>query len=463
MQQLLVETTFLTLAAAAAGLVVAHWSVQIAANVQPPPLSSQNYDILDWRVIGFTLSLAILTGISFGVLPGIVLGRMQTNDAIRSQPGITRSSATRMRKGLITVQATLAIVLLTASVTMGRSFLRLIHADMGFIPKNVITLNVSLVGTRYQTNEMERQYYTRVLERLRALPGVEAAGVVSTLPLVPRYVADQAATPGYFHAIGADIVAGRDFTESDLYTTQPAIIVNEEWAKEKGATPAAVVGTPFQRGEQVLGPIVGVLKTIRSRGPGLPGQPEYYLSQRQGVAGFMSFVVRVRGNTDDYLAMCRDVLHHVDTGIPVYDVKTLEERLGEALARPRFYTTTVLFLAGFALLVAVIGIYGVAAYSIGQRKFEIGVRAAVGASTGDLRSMLVRDGLWPIVVGIVFGLLATIRFESAFRYLVSTAEPLSVWACLAAAGLLLTTAAVAIWTATERIVELDPTSALRAE
>jgi ABC-type antimicrobial peptide transport system permease subunit len=156
-------------------------------------------------------------------------------------------------------------------------------------------------------------------------------------------------------------------------------------------------------------------------------------------------------------------MQQVDGSIPVYDVKTLDQRLGDALARPRFYTTAILFLAGFALLLAIIGIYGVASYSVGQRTKEIGVRLAVGASTGVVRGMLLRESLWPLGVGMTAGVFGAIGLGRFLQSLMDSADPVSTWTCAAAAILLVFAGAVAVWRATARVVRVDPMRALRTD
>jgi ABC-type antimicrobial peptide transport system permease subunit len=177
----------------------------------------------------------------------------------------------------------------------------------------------------------------------------------------------------------------------------------------------------------------------------------------------MTLVARVRGEAGAYLAVCRDAVQQVDPEVPVYDVKTLEQRLRDNLGRPRFYTTAILFFAGFALLLAVIGTYGVATHWIAQRTQEIGVRIAVGASPRGLRAMVLRQSLLPIAVGMALGAAGAIGLGRFLSHLVSPVEPVGAWTSAVAALLLAVTGGVAVWKATGRIVEIDPIAALKAE
>jgi ABC-type antimicrobial peptide transport system permease subunit len=191
------------------------------------------------------------------------------------------------------------------------------------------------------------------------------------------------------------------------------------------------------------------------------GRPlvQFYLPAAQHPALFMTFVARVHGKPERYLPVCRDAIQQVDPQLPVYGVMTLGQRLDETLAKPCFYTTAVLFLGGFAVLLAVIGVYGVASYSISQRTHEIGVRLAVGASPGRLRFALLRQSMLPIAAGVA-GAIVRGRF---LGYLMAEVEPLDVRTCATAALLLAFTAAVAVWTATARVLRVDPMRALRTD
>ena len=239
-------------------------------------------------------------------------------------------------------------------------------------------------------------------------------------------------------------------------------IVNEEFARQtgNGARPAGrTMTTPFDK--KAL-KIVGIVRTMRFA-PSDSVDAQFYLPAAQHPAPFMTLVARVHGKPERYLPVCRDTIQQVDPQLPVYSAMTLGQRLDEALAKPRFYTTAVLFLGGFAVLLAIIGVYGVASYSISQRTHEIGVRIAVGASPGRLRFALLRQSMLPIAVGMAAGVAGAIALGRFLEYLMDAVEPLNVWTCTSAALLLAVTAAVAVWTATARVLRVDPMRALRAD
>ena len=481
MQQLVTEAIVLTAAAALAGMAIAHWTARLASSAQPAQLSARQYTVLDWRVIAFALGLAVLAGIVFGVLPASLIGRMQAGqEVMRTQPGSSRAGTGRMRAVLIAMQAALTVALAAGSFSMGRSFLALLGTDLAFRTDRVVTMNVSLSGTRYDTDSRERQYYGEALERLRAVPGVESAAAASYLPLIQKmfmgglFKLDSgergpvavliAASPGYFRTMGTEVVEGREFSESDRKGTERVVVISDELARSFGK--GSLVGRKLDlawQGKPQMATIVGVVRSERYSGPAYEGGAQVFRPIEQATPGSLTFVAKVRGNPESYLAVCRDAVRRADRDVPVYDVKTLNQRLADVLALPRFYTTAILFFAGFALLLAMAGTYGVATYSVAQRTHEIGVRLAVGGSPDRIRGMLLRQSMLPLGAGMLAGVFGAAGLGRFLQHLISSAEPTGLWTCVIAALILATATAAAVWTATNRIVRMDPTAALRVE
>ncbi len=477
-QQLITESMVLTLTAAAAGLVVARWAARLASSVQPAQLTTQSYSILDWRVLGFAIAVALTTGVIFGVLPAWLIGRAQPAvDAVRAQGGAGGSAVSRTRTALIALQAALTVMLLAGSVTMGRSFLKLLGTDLGFRTENVATFSVSLLGTHNEPDPSARQYFTAALRRLESVPGVEATGAVEYLPLSSRALyflgvkmdsgvsvgaMPVMATPHYFAAIGAQIIAGRDFTNDDQDGAEPVAIVNQEFARKAGGGP--LIGrklTPPFRGSKPA-TIVGVVGNTRFD-PAAPALAQVYLAVDQRPPAFATFVTRVHGDPARYLAVGRDAIQQVDPQVPVFDVMTLPQRLNAALAKPRFYTIAILFFAGFAWLLALIGIYGVASYTISQRTHEIGIRIAVGAPSGRLRRSLLGESMLPMAAGMLVGIAGALELGQFLQRLMFGVDGLDARTSAAAALWLALAAALAVWRATARVLRVDPMKALRAE
>lgn len=475
-RQLITEATVLTAAAAIAGLAVAQWTARLAGIAQPAQLASRQYSVLDWRVLAFALGLAAVTGIVFGVLPASLIGRMQPGpDLIRTQPGSRGSAASRMRGVLIALQAALTVILAAGSFSLGLSFLRLMGIDLGYRTNRVVTMSVSFPRTEGRSAPFVRE----ALQRLRAVSGVESAGAASYLPLVASKIQEgtffrldpaepkrdarvMLVSPDYFRTMGTPLIEGREFTDSDRGGAAPVVIVTEEFAR-KYPNRRLVGRTIDLQPAGVSATIVGVARSQRFGGPESDPWEVIYRPMDQYEQWFATFVAKVRGTPEGYLAACRDAVQGTDRGFPVFDVKTLDQRLADAVARPRFYTTAIVFLAGFALLLAAIGAYGAASHSVSQRRQEIGVRIAVGGPPGRVRGMVFRQSMTPVSIGVVAGVLGAVGLGGFLQHLMASAEPIGIWMSGSAAIAVVSATAGAIWTATSRVVRTDPTAALRVE
>lgn len=475
-RQLITEATVLTAAAALGGLAVAQWTARLATIAQPPQLASRQYSVLDWRVLAFALSLAAITGIVFGVLPALLIGRMQPGqDWIRTQPGSHGSAARRMRGVLIALQAALTVVLAAGAFSMGRSFLKLMRTDLGYRTSRVVTMSVSLPNTKNRTAPFVRE----ALERLRAVPGVESAGAAAYLPLAAskmyegmlyrmgpsetrRSSRSMSVSPAYFRTMGTPLIEGREFTDSDR-AGPLVVIVNEALARTYPNQKLAGRRIFLDSGGTREATIVGVVGSHRFLGPESDAWETIYRPLDQYDQWAATFVAKVRGNPERYLAACREAVQGTDRSIPVFDVKTLDERLAAAVARPRFYATAIVFLAGFALLLAAIGAYGAASHWVSQRRHEIGIRIAVGGSPRRVRGMIFRESTTPVCIGVVTGLLGTAGLGRFLMHLMASAEPTDTWMMTSAGIVIAIAMGCAAWTATSRVVRTDPTEALRAE
>ncbi len=481
MQQMVTEATVLTATAAAVGMAVAYWIAQLASTAQPSQLSARQYTVLDWRVISFAAGLAVLTGLVFGVLPASLISRIQPGHFdLRAHAGSSGLGVKRMRGVLLALQAAVTVVLASGAFSMARSFIRLLDTDLAFRTDRVVTLNVSMAGTSYETGHRLRQYYREALEQLRATPGVESSAAVSNLPLIAtmfmggRYKLDSGeqgpmavligASPGYFRTIGTELLDGREFNASDREEAERVVIISEDLARSFGR--GRIVGRKLNlawRGAPQMATIVGVARSQRFAGPSAIGTAQVFRPIDQSPPGSLTFIAKVRGDAGAYLAACRDAVQRTDRSIPVYDVKWLDQRLADVLARPRFYTTAIVGFAGFALLLAVVGTYGVAVHSVAQRTHEIGVRIAVGASILRLRGMVFRQTMIPVGLGMLAGLAGASGLDRILKHLSNDAEHAGLLICVTAALVLATSTGVAVWSATGRIVHLDPNTSLRVE
>jgi predicted permease len=479
-QQMTVEATALTLAGAMAGLVVAYSVARVASAALPAQLATQNYTVLDWRVLSFAIVLALAVGTIFGVMPAWLISRLQPSTQLaHPHSGAMELATKRLRSILVGAQVAFTLALLVSSLTLGSAFVHLTDTDLGFRPTNVITLHVSLQGTKYQSESAEWQYYLAVLNRLRSIPGVESAGAVNYLPLssnalmaakirsdAGRQVNEvvlNGVMPGYFKTMGTKLIAGREFQMNEGNSVEPSVIVNEAFARQAGSDSSLV-------GRRIIAPwtsrpyvVLGVVATARMAGPEYDGSPQAYWPVQEEPPPSLTFVAKVRGDASNYLVVCRDAVIGLDRAVPVYEVKTLDQRLSETLGRPRFYTISVLFLGCLALFLAIIGVYGTSSRAITQREHEFGVRMALGASSVRVRTMIVRQSLTPIGVGLIAGIGGAIGAGPILPHLFVGAYLPRMASCIAASIFLLAAVLTSIWCATTRILAIDPILAIRAE
>ena len=472
-QQLLTECVLLSLAASIAGLLVAFWTTSIATKLQPAPLATQVYAILDGRVLCFAIAISLLSGLLFGVLPSFYAGRVHTFGARSS--GDTRRSRL-IREALVAVQAMLTILLLTASISVGRAFVNLMRIDRGFDRAGLITVNVSLEGTTYR-DDGRLAYFEEALARVRRLPGVRSASATEFLPLYAntfmggllgmdgRPASENSMAvpvlPDYFRTMGGRILAGREFTHAEIQGNVRVAIVNERFASQFGP-PVDAVGHNVAVGNSRPMRVVGVVKGMDYMTDGVNSSQVFLPSHSPG--GFFSTIVaRVNGRPEDRLAMIRDAVQSVDPHVPVFGVKTMEQRMADALARPQFYKTAVTFFAAFAVLLAAIGIYGIVSYTVARRTHEMGVRMALGTTPAELRVRLLRQGLIPIAVGAIPGVAGAVLSGRLLESLVDGAKSVNAAAYLAAVLFIVCIAAAGIWIATRPIIRLDIVEILRTD
>ena len=473
-QQLLTECLLLSLVAAVAGLAVAFWTTSVAAKVQPAPIATQSYSILDGRVLGFAVAVSMLSALLFGVLPSLDAGRVHAFGA-RGASGTRHSRL--VRETLVAAQVMLTIILLTASVSVGRAFVNLMQINRGFDTNGLVTVSVSLEGTTREGAGRELPYFEETLARIRRLPGVRSASATEFLPLYATgFIGGPWGLDGrppkqnamivpvlsdYFQAMGGHILYGREFTGAEVRSDVKVAVVNELFAREFG-DPAEALDHQVTLQNQPPRRIIGVVKGMDYMAAGANTIQIFFPAHSTG--GFFStFVVRVNGRAEDHLAMVRDAIRSVDTQVPVFSAKTMEQRLDDALSRPKFYRTALLFFAGFALLLAVIGIYGIVSYAVAQRTREMGVRLALGTTPVRLRGILLRQGLLPVAAGTISGIIGAMLTGRFLESLVEGAKSTDLATFTFSVLFITLTASTSIWTATRRIARLDIMEILRIE
>ena len=480
-QQLMTECLLLAFLAAGIGVIVAVLATSALAKVEPGPLPSQTYSILDNRVLCFMLAISVVSALFVGLLPALGIGRAHFF-AARGSSGFRGSRL--IRETLVTVQIVLTVVLLTSSVSVGRAFSHLIQMDRGFKVDGVLTASVSLDGTRLTAPSARLAYFNQVIDRLRHLPGIRTASATDFLPLYskaftggPFSIDGRHSPPGtatdllpimsdYFATMGGQLLYGREFTNAEVQNDANVAIVNDVFAKMFLGTTDAVghLETIGNRPRKIVGVVKRVdfmeryLITFGDIDP-----PETFIPAHSPGYFDSTFVVHVEGPPEDYLAKIHQAVQLVDPGVPVFSVESMQQRLDDAFARPKFYRTALIYFASFALLLAVLGVYAVVSYSVTQRTHEMGVRLALGTTSGRLRMVLLGQGLVSVLCGTFGGVLTAFLGGRLLESLVEGASAVNPAIYLLAIPSICLIAAVSIWTATRRITGLDITEILRAE
>jgi len=466
-QQLLTECVLLSLAACTVGIFVALWTTSIAAKLQPAALTSQVYSLVDGRVLGFAIATSVLTGLLFGVLPAMYASRTQ-NWGTRGSSDTRGSRITR--ETLVAVQVMLAIMLLTASISVNRAFAHLMRVDRGFDCRGLATVNVSLAGTTHATDTSRLGYFQEALARVRRLPGVQSASATEFLPLYASsfiggrfqlngHLASKASMVNpvladYFRTMGGRILWGREFTDAEVRGNARLAIINERFASELGA-PAGAVGSEITIGNDPPWKIVGVVKSMDYMTEGADSYETFIPDASPGGSFFSTFVVRVNGSGENRLAMVRDTIQSVDREVPVFGAKTMEQRLNDALARPQFYKTAVLCFTAFALLLVVVGVYGIVSYNVARRTREMGIRMALGTTPERLRARLLWQGLVPIAGGVIPGIAGAILSSRLIASIVEGTKDVNGTTYATGVTVIALIATLGIWVASRPIARLE--------
>ena len=371
------------------------------------------------------------------------------------------------------------MILLAGSVCLGRACVHLMTIDRGYDVKGLVTVGVSLDGTTHQLEKRQLTYFEEVLDRIRKLPGARAASATEFLPLyASAFVggpfgmdgrsAERGSTmvpvlSGYFQTMGAEILCGREFTEAEVRSGARVAVVNARFASEFGAPQDALNHQLTSDGDTPR-KIIGVVKGMEyETDPTLANGNQVFIPSETPGSFFSTFVVRVDGRAEDHLAEIRDAIQSVDPQVPVFGAKTMQQRLDEVFAHPRFYQTAMWIFAGFTLLLVVIGIYGIVSYAVVQRTQEMGVRMALGTTPVRIRGMLVRQGLIMVATGAVPGIVGAQVTGRFLNTLIDGAKPVDWLTSGVLAVVLSIIAASSIWSATRPIARLDVISILRSE
>ncbi len=495
-RQALTESTLLSIAGGVAGIGLGWWALRAAPFFGFDRLPSGVGLSLDARVIGFTLLLVAIVGIGVGLIPVIAMRRANMAQVIREEGRSgTQGRGTRvMRRVLVTSQVAFALMLLIGAGVLLASFDRILHINPGFRPENVFAGTISLPASRYQSDAALRAATARILERVRAVPGVTAAGATTTIPFSGSYSdsvilaegyqmqkgeslispGQVLASEGYFEAMGATLVAGRFFDADDVETRPQVLIVDEYLARrfwpngdaigKRMYFPADINNLLAKPSEEQLMTIVGIIQPIRVRGlveAGATSQTgTYYRALRQTPARTFGVAVRTEQAPDSAINAVRREMAQIDPELPFYGVRNMEERLETSLMDRR---TPMLLATGFAavaLFLAAIGIYGVLAYQVSQRRREIGIRMALGAASGSIFSLVLREGGVIVGAGAAVGLVGAFFLRQTLQAQLYETGAMDPTVVAGVAALLIGVALVACILPARRAAKTDPLGAL---
>jgi putative ABC transport system permease protein len=487
-RQLLIESVVLALAGGALGLLLALWGVSALPALMPAGLPRLETIPLDARVLSFTLLVSLVTGIVFGVAPLVEGSGVHLAEALREggrgMAGGTRSG--RLRHVLIIAEIALSLVLVIGAGLLIRSFVRLTSVDPGFHAQHLITARISLPESQYREDHLVTAFFHDLVERARAVPGVQSASVVSRLPLTggpggdpfsiegrpydasgrtPQVANQQVVGADYFRTMQIPLLAGRALAERE---SQPVAVINQTMARGfwHGA-PSDAIGRRIVLGAPRPGAawlsIVGIVGDVRNSSLDAHPLPQMYVSVEHAPQRSLALVIRTAGDPENVIAAVRAQIFAFVPNLPLYDVKTMAERERATVAQPRFQTVLLGLFAALAVALAAIGIYGVIAQSVAQRTHEIGIRIALGAQPASVLKLVLREGLIVGIAGLALGLAATlavVRLLSGLLYEVPAFDPATF---LGASVLLMAVVLAACYIPARRAARLDPMIALRWE
>ena len=492
-RQLVIESVLLAVVGGVLGTLLALWGVDLLLAMAPQGLPRINEVTVNASVLLFTAGVTALTGVVFGLFPALHAARANVSgmlkDGMRGSSGGVASR--RARNMLVMTEMALAVVLLVGAGLLIRSFGKLLAVDPGFRAERVVTFAIAAPATKYGQYAERRVLASNLMERMKRVPGVQGAAIVTGMPLsnimmrttahivgtpaerpAERKATDVAmVTPGYFSTMGISLVSGRDFTDRDGSGAPVVAIVNHEFVKryfpnENPIGKHIELGweqdTASTGGNMTLGgEIVGVVGNVKRRGLSQEVFPETYASFMQPTFSSFSVVVRSTADPSTVMAAIRAQVRELDRDLPLSELRQVKELVAASVSRPRFYTTILGVFASIALILAAVGIYGVISYAVSLRTRELGIRIALGASGRQVSGLVLQQGVGLAIAGVLIGGAGAYwltRLLSKLLFGVSATDPLTF---LGVAVVLTAIAAVASFVPARRAAKVDPLLAMR--
>lgn len=477
----LVQSCTLSVVGGLAGVLLAYASFDALMSFVPAQLPRAAGISIDQSVLGFAFALSLISGAALGLFPAWHLSRGAVQSTLQTQDRATLP-AQRLRLAILATEVTLAVVLLAGAALFARSFVRLVGVDLGFAPRNVLTLRVRTLQSKYSTVDQQRAFLEEALDRLAALPGVTAVAAVEMLPVTrarrggavmaaagpvgaPIDAEPRVISPGYFETMGIDVVMGRPFDRRDSSGAPQVAVINETLAQRlwPGARADGQRLRYESYGKVEVREVIGVVRNVRGFAVDAKADPQLYLPYPQSWLVPPQFVIRTAGDPEHFVAAVRHELRLLDSRAAVENIQPLTAHVAASIAQPRFQAWLLAVFGASGLLLAAVGIGGVVAYSVSRQTREIGIRMALGAGRRDVMRAVTAPSLVALGIGLAAGLAAALalgRVARAFLFEIEPHDPLTLGAVIVALG---ATALVAAWLPARRAQRIDPLVALRAE
>ena len=483
LRQMVTESLVLSFAGGALGIALTALLNRTVVRLAAGQVARIENLSIDGTVLAFTLGLAILTGLAFGLVPALRTSRLDLRSGLSEGGRSDAPGGRRLPTALVVAEMALALLLLIGAGLLLRSFSELLSVDVGFDPHGVATLEVDLPEDGYGGEAQRRDFYLRLLDEVRSLPRVTSASAIDMLPFSGYYSCNSLTVPDgsvpnvdqrlpcaeyrtvaddYFDTLGIDVLEGRALRASDDAGTRPVAVVNRTLARllwPEGHAVGHTLGLSFA--EEIDHEVVGVVEDVHHFGLDADVQPEVYVSHRQQPSGWMTLVVRTDGDPAALVPLLRDRVHSLDANLPLNAPGTLSASISQSVTEPRLRTVILTAFAAVALFLAAVGMFGVLAYSVARRTQEIGLRLALGAQRRNVLGMVVRQSMSAAGLGVLLGLagaVAALRLLQGLLYGISTTD---VWTYVLSPVLLLLVALVASYVPARRASRIEPQIALR--
>ena len=492
LRQFFLEGLLLSLLGTVAGIGLASLGVTAIIKLIPPQFPRFGQAELDWRVLGFTLVLSVLTCLVFALIPAWNAAKPDLQTTLEqsgrtSGPGANRQ---RFRQALVVFQVGIAVMLVISAGLLIKSFWRLNQVDPGFNPDRVLALTITLPQSKYNENPQINNFYNRLIENISVLPGVQSAAIAYDHPLQSNWIDSfniegrPAPEPGqgfsanfnpvgtdYFRTVGADVIKGRPFTAEDNQDHPGVVIVNEALVRRyfpneqpigqrlRLSPPARIWSnerlTSFE--------IIGISRNVKSAGLNAESEPAYYVPASQAPLQDMSVLIRTRSDPHLLIPSLRAAVLAIDPNQPISNVSTMEKIVSDSIAQPRLNMLLMGLFGTLALVLAAVGIYGLLSYAVTQRTQEIGIRMALGARVTDVLNLVFKQGMTLVLIGEVIGLAGAFALTRLIRGLLFGVTPTDFTTFIAVAGMLAGVSLVATLIPARRAAKVDPLVALRYE